>query len=127
MIEANLPLIEGSLRRLHELGTTIVAGSDAGISAGKPHDVLPHAARELAAIGFTATGILTALTTTAAQVCRVADRKGRLAPGFDADLLAVSGDPTVDIEALHQPQLVMRGGRIFEVGTRPEHRNGEEP
>ena len=36
---------------------------------------------------------LTAATSRAAQVCGLGDRKGRLVPGYDADLLAVDGDP----------------------------------
>jgi imidazolonepropionase-like amidohydrolase len=36
----------------------------------------------------------------AAGVCGLAHRKGRLAPGFDADVLAVDGNPLTDPTAL---------------------------
>ena len=82
-----------------------------GSARGKPHDVLPHAAADLADMGFTPALILTTLTRTAADVCGVGDRKGRLAPGYDADILIVTGDPLTDIDALQRPRLVLRAGR----------------
>jgi imidazolonepropionase-like amidohydrolase len=52
-------------------------------------------------------------TATAAQVCGVGDRKGRIAPGYDADLMAVPGDPLADLAVLHRPVAVFaRGERV---------------
>ncbi|CAA9383025.1 MAG: hypothetical protein AVDCRST_MAG66-437, partial [uncultured Pseudonocardia sp.] len=47
-----------------------------------------------------------------AQVCGVGDRKGRVAPGYDADLLAVAGDPVADLGALLTPVAVLRAGEL---------------
>jgi imidazolonepropionase-like amidohydrolase len=41
----------------------------------------------------------------------VGARKGRLAPGYDADLLAVGGDPVRDLDALRDVRGVWRAGR----------------
>jgi imidazolonepropionase-like amidohydrolase len=79
-------------RRLCELGATIVVGTDAGIAPGKPHDVLPLALSDLREIGLSRLDALRSITSVAARVCGVNDRKGRLAPGFDADIIAVNGD-----------------------------------
>ena len=46
----------------------------------------------------------------AAQTCRVGDRKGRIAPGYDADLLAVVGDPLTDANAVRAVVGVFRAG-----------------
>jgi imidazolonepropionase-like amidohydrolase len=111
VIEANWPALEAAMRGLWSRGGVIVVGTDAGIGAAKPHDVLPHAAPDLAAIGLDAPEILTTLTATAARVCGVGHTKGRLAVGYDADILAVRGDPLTDLRALLDVRAVWRGGR----------------
>jgi imidazolonepropionase-like amidohydrolase len=110
VIAANMETVRGSRRRLYELGATIVAGTDAGITPAKPHDVLPYAFADLVAAGMSHLEGLRALTSVAAAICRVGDRKGRLARGWDADVLAVAGDPTVQTDALLAPVAVWRGG-----------------
>ena len=45
------------------------------------------------------------------HACGAGSRKGRLAPGFDADSLAVTGDPTTDVQALLDVRAVFRAGR----------------
>lgn len=109
--EANLPVLRETRRRLHRLGATIVAGTDAGISEGKPHDVLPYAMTEHLDAGMTPIEALRALTSVAARALSVEDRKGRLAVGYDADLVAVAGDPFVDPSALTSVVGVWRGGQ----------------
>jgi len=61
--------------------------------------------------GFTHVQALRAVTSGAAQACRIGVRKGRIAPGFDADLLAVHGNPLTDIAALRAVRAVFRAGR----------------
>jgi imidazolonepropionase-like amidohydrolase len=98
-------------RRLYESGALIVPGSDAGVSPVKPHDVLPHAPEDLAAAGLSPAEILWALTSRAAQACGVGHRKGRIAPGFDADILAVAGNPLIDSGAIRRLRAVYAGGQ----------------
>ena len=106
MIAANWDVLVDTRQRLHSRGATIVVGTDAGIGPSKPHDVLPNALTELVESGMTPIEGLRAITSVAAKVCGVADRKGRLAAGFDADLVAVAGDPLADPHALRTVERV---------------------
>jgi imidazolonepropionase-like amidohydrolase len=109
-IAAHLPVLHNTLGRVHAMGATIVAGSDAGIAPLKPHDVLPHAMNDFSDAGIGAVDGLRALTSVAAKVLGVAGRKGALAPHYDADLIAVDGDPISDPQSLANVSAVWRGG-----------------
>jgi imidazolonepropionase-like amidohydrolase len=57
--------------------------------------------------------ILTALTTAPAERFGYAKRKGRLAPGMDADLVVLDADPAKDVTAFAHVRLTIRAGRIL--------------
>jgi imidazolonepropionase-like amidohydrolase len=52
-------------------------------------------------------------TSTAAEILRMSGEVGTLAPDSTADLIAVDGEPDVDIDALRRVRFVMADGRIF--------------
>ena len=97
--------------RLHRAGVRLVSGVDSGIGPAKRHGVLPHAVCELVAAGLSVTEALATATSGAAEACGVGARKGRLAPGYDADLLVVDGDLETDITAVRQPRSVLLRGQ----------------
>jgi len=109
-IRARMPLLVANLRRLYEAGAQMVAGSDAGIAPIKPHDVVRQAPAVLRDLGIAQAEALRMLTSVAAGVIGLGHRKGRIAPGFDADILAVDGDPIADPEALHRIRAVYARG-----------------
>ena len=51
-------------------------------------------------------------TSLAAESLGLSDRIGAIAPGYEADLIAVEGDPLKDIRALEKVSFVMKGGRV---------------
>ena len=107
------------IRQLCEAGIAIVCGTDVGIGPEKSHHVLPYGVARLADIGgYSPIEALRVATSAAAQACGVRSRKGRIAPGFDADLLAVDGDPLTDLAALRAVKAVFRSGQQ----VRPTHR-----
>jgi imidazolonepropionase-like amidohydrolase len=97
--------------RMYRAGVEIVAGADSGVSAGKPHGILPEAVIDLVHAGLTPAEALACATAVAARACGLGERKGRLRAGWDADLLLVDGDPLSDIGALRQVAAVVVGGR----------------
>ena len=56
---------------------------------------------------------LVASTATAAELCGVADRLGSIAPGKQADLVAVPASPFDDVRNLRQLDIVMKGGDLI--------------
>jgi len=110
VVRARIPLIVANMRRMYEAGALMVAGTDAGIGPPKPHDVVRHAPAMLRDIGIGQAEALRMVTSVAARVIGLGHRKGRIAPGFDADILAVDGDPLADPDALHRIRAVYARG-----------------
>lgn len=52
-------------------------------------------------------------TSLAAESLGMSDRIGTLAPGFEADLIGVDGNPAEDISALRRVVFVMKGGVVY--------------
>jgi imidazolonepropionase-like amidohydrolase len=112
---ARMPAILANFRRLHEAGALMIGSSDAGIAPVKPHDVVRYAPAILRDVGFSPAEALRAVTSLPAEVLGL--RKGRIAPGFDADILAVDGNPLTVPAALHQIRAVYaRGTAVHDAG-----------
>ncbi|NUS53806.1 MAG: amidohydrolase family protein [Streptomycetaceae bacterium] len=109
-IARRMPKLLANARLMHSAGARIVVGTDGGIAPIKPHDAVRYALPQLAAIGLSPAEQLRAVTSRAAEVLRLGDRKGRLAAGYDADVLAVDGDLLTHPEAIHRIAAVYRCG-----------------
>ena len=55
---------------------------------------------------------ITSITSLAAAALGLSDSIGAIAPGLQADLVAVSGEPTQDITSLQRVMFVMKGGAV---------------
>jgi len=100
------------LKAMHEMGVRIIAGTDAGID-NTPHHQYAGALEYLVRLGFRPAEVIAMATTEAAAALGVDAITGRLAPGFDADLIVVDGDPCTDIAALGKLQRVIARGRDY--------------
>jgi imidazolonepropionase-like amidohydrolase len=49
----------------------------------------------------------------AAEAMRMGDRIGSIAPGYEADIIALDGDPLKDITAVRRVTFVMKGGVVY--------------
>jgi imidazolonepropionase-like amidohydrolase len=90
-------------------GAKIANGSDTGIA---PFGTEAKNLSCYVRFGMTPMQAIQSATTVAAEMIGWQDRVGRLAPGTYADLIAVGGDPTVDITVLESVPLVMKGGQV---------------
>jgi imidazolonepropionase-like amidohydrolase len=110
-IAQRMAAILANHRRMFRAGATMVPGTDAGASPGKPHDVMPYALRALVEqIGMTPLQALRAATTIAASAIGLGESKGRIAAGADADVLVIRGNPLADIGSITNVQAVFRAG-----------------
>jgi imidazolonepropionase-like amidohydrolase len=108
------PRIRGSLlavRTAREAGVVVGLGSDVG--------VFPHGEswRELAWLvraGMSPAEALQAATVVNARALGLEGSVGEIWQGAFADLVAVEGDPTVDIEAVRAVVFVMKDGVIYD-------------
>jgi imidazolonepropionase-like amidohydrolase len=100
------------VKPLHEMGVRIIAGTDAGID-NTPHHQYLGGLQHLVTLGFTPEQVLAMATTEAAAALGVGADTGRLAPGYQADLIVVDGDPRADLAALGTLRRVVARGRDY--------------
>jgi imidazolonepropionase-like amidohydrolase len=86
------------------MGTDAVAGAH-GQNAREPIERVRSGQTPLAAI--------TGMTWLAAESMGLGGEIGTLAPGFKADIVAVEGDPRIDISALQRVRFVMKDGKVY--------------
>ena len=68
--------------------------------------------------GQPAMDAIAGVTSMNALALGMQDRIGALAPGMEADLIAVDGDPLTDITALRRVVFVMKGGKVYRNSAR---------
>lgn len=100
------------VRRLWEHGVRIVVGHDAGIPA-VPQRGYVGGLEALEWAGLPRAEVILAATSRAAAAIGCAGVTGVLAEGFEADLIAVAGDPREDLAVLRDLRLVVTRGREF--------------
>ena len=83
-----------------------------GLLAVIRHGTNAHEFRSRVNRGVAPLEALRGATTYAAEVLGLTDR-GRIEPGMLADIVAVPGDPLVDIAVTERVSFVMKGGVVY--------------
>jgi imidazolonepropionase-like amidohydrolase len=103
----NLPVI---FKKALDAGLRMPMGTDAVAGAHGEN------AREIIArvkAGQSTTDALIGATSLAAESLGLGTTIGTLAPGFEADIVAVPGNAVADISNVHHTKFVMKGGRVY--------------
>ncbi|WP_066550466.1 MULTISPECIES: metal-dependent hydrolase family protein [unclassified Sphingomonas] len=98
-----------SHRKAIAAGVKIAFGTDTGVS---PHGENAQEFALMVAAGMKPADAIRAATVSAADVLGQAATLGQLAPGFEADLIAVSGSPLDDVTRLERVDFVMADGVV---------------
>ena len=104
------PKMIGATQRAHASGVKIAFGTDASLA---PHGTNAREFALLVKAGLSPLDAVRAATVDAANHLQIARDAGSLAPGKPADIIAVDGDPLVDVTRLEHVRFVMKGGAIY--------------
>ena len=90
-------------------GGQILFGTDVGFLSD--YDPTPEYAL-MSRAGLTPMQILASLTTAPAARFSESNRRGSIAPGMDADMVALNGDPETDVKAFANVRYTLQNGTV---------------
>jgi imidazolonepropionase-like amidohydrolase len=106
-----VPQLEQAIRDAHRIGVRIATGADSYYDNESVNRVSLEV-MHLNRLGLSPFEALQAATVNAAELLGIGDRTGRIAEGYEADLVLVPGNPLEDIRVLQDPLLVISNGDI---------------
>jgi imidazolonepropionase-like amidohydrolase len=104
-----IPKAQQSVRMAVAAGVKIALGTDAAVI---PHGINGIEFGAMVARGMSPADAIRAGTVNGADLLGLPDR-GVIAVGRRADLVAVSGNPLVDVKVLEDAKFVMAGGKVY--------------
>jgi len=109
-MEKGLPMVADVIRRARAKGVMIVLGTDAVAgSHGRNYEEFVYRVKDG---GEKPMDVLMSGTSVAAASLGLGNVIGTVAPGFEADLVAIQGNPLDDITAVRHAAFVMKGGKL---------------
>ncbi len=99
-----------SFKAAMESGVTIGMGGDVGVY---PHGENVIEMELMVEYGMKPVDVLKAATSVNAKALHMDQQVGMLKPGMLADIIVVSGDPSIQISAIRQVKFVMKDGVVY--------------
>lgn len=99
-----------NFRKAVQMGIKLTMGTDTGVHR---HADAPRQLAVMVEYGMTPMQAIQAATLVGAQALGIEAEVGQIAPGYAADLIAVTTDPTADVRALEDVAFVMKGGVVY--------------
>jgi imidazolonepropionase-like amidohydrolase len=106
-----VPQLERAIRSAHAMGVKIATGAD-NYYDGKSINRISLEVEKFVDLGMSNFEALQTATINSAELLGIADRTGRIAAGYEADMILVPGNPLDDIQALQDVLLVMSNGQV---------------
>lgn len=106
-----VPQLESVMREAHKLGIKFATGADNYYEAESINRISMEI-EAFAKIGMSHFEALQAGTVKSAELLRIDDRTGHIAPGLEADMIVVPGNPLENLQVLEDVLLVMSNGQL---------------
>jgi imidazolonepropionase-like amidohydrolase len=104
------PQLMATATRAYRAGLKIAFGTDAGVY---PNGDNAHEFELMVRAGIPPVKALQSATIGAAELLRKSEDLGSIEAGKLADIVAVTGDPLVDIGVMRHVEFVMKDGKVF--------------
>lgn len=106
-----VPRLEQAVRDAHRIGVRIATGAD-NYYDNQSINRISLEVMHLVRLGLSPFEALQAATVSAAELLGLGERTGRIASGYEADLLLVPGNPLEDVMALQDALMVISNGSV---------------
>jgi imidazolonepropionase-like amidohydrolase len=106
-----LPHLERAIRQAHRIGVPIATGAD-NYYDDRSINRISIEVEHFVRLGMSNFEALQTATVSSAALLRMEDSTGRIAEGYEADLILVPGNPLDDVAVLQDVLLVLSNGQV---------------
>jgi len=106
-----MPIAETAFKKALQLGVKVATGADNDYTAKSTSRVALEC-EHFVRMGMSPLQAIQSATTVAAELLMIDKTTGRIAPGYEADVMLVPGNPLNDIRTLQDPLMVISNGKV---------------
>lgn len=99
-----------NFRKAVQMGIKLTMGTDTGVHR---HRDAPKQLAFMVKYGMTPMQAIQAATKVGAEALGIGSEVGQIAPGYSADMVAVTTDPLADMHAMDSVEFVMKQGTVY--------------